>query len=229
MHCLFNLQDCFLARRNWESVLLEGEEIPLPVVPGLAGVATAYLTILAKVPGILKYAWVMKEAMKQGMPIDMTKVPLLVRHAAKLRGELAAWFVTFCNLVAAPVEVPSKDPGSIFETVFEFNDTWEGSLYLGYWATMGILQECLNVCGYPVDYTETNKEFARNIFRSLETVGAGMMGPYRVGYAVRIAYEFADTRTQVWALGVLARFQQSYAAVSPDTYEKPGQNTYHEH
>ncbi len=57
---------------------------------------------------------------------------------------------------------------------------------------MGILQECLNVCGYHVNYTESNKELAGNIFRSVEVVGAGFMGPYRVGYAVRIAYEFAD-------------------------------------
>ncbi|KAH8880719.1 C6 zinc finger domain protein [Thozetella sp. PMI_491] len=226
MDCLFNLKDCFLARPSWQRVLLGNEGHHMPIVPELTQLVDLYFVSLAKVPSILKYAWVMRDAMRHGLPVDTSRVPALIQQAVKLRDDLLVWYQLFSSMAPGPVDIPSKDPGTIFEHVLEYQSPWHGSLYMGYWATLSIVQGCLTICGFPVDYAENNKELARNILRSVETVSAGVMGPYRVGYPVRIAYEFAELREQLWLLGVLAKFQKTYAATSPEVYERPGQDAF---
>ncbi len=225
MYDLFTLRDCFLAKKRWHGVMQSDRDFTGPHSE-LERIVEEYLAILVQVPSILKYAYMMREALKHGMPIDTTKVPLLMHGAAKLLGDVRGTFARFSDRVPAPVDVPPEDPGSVFETVLSFENSWHGGLFMSFWATMCILQECLNVCGYPESYKQSNKDLARNIFRSVETVGAGFGGPYRVGYPVRIAYEFADTRTQVWLLAILSTYEKTYAATSPETYERPGQNQY---
>jgi hypothetical protein len=226
MDCLFNLKDCFLARPSWQRVLLGTEGLNMPIVPELAQLIDLYFVNLAKVPSILKYAYVIRDAIRHGLPVDTSRVPALIQQAVRLRDDLLVWYQLFSGMVPAPVDIPSQETETIFEQVLEYQTPWHGSLYMGYWATLSIVQGCLSICGVPGDYAENNKELARNILRSVETVGAGMMGPYRVGYPVRIAYEFAELREQIWVLGVLAEFQKTYAATSPDVYERPGQDAF---
>jgi hypothetical protein len=151
---------------------------------------------------------------------------LLVRRAEKLRSEVAALFEAYTALAPTPAEVPSQDPGSIYETVLSYSNVWHGSFWMSFWATLLILQECLRLGQWPVDYTASNRELARNIYRSLECVGAGLMGPMRVGYPLRIAYDFADVRTQMWIGSLLERFKERYASTAPDGYPKPADNEY---
>ncbi|KAL3964697.1 hypothetical protein ACCO45_001701 [Purpureocillium lilacinum] len=47
------------------------------------------------------------------------------------------------------------------------------------------------------------------------------MGPYRVGFAVRIAYEVASPEHQRWVLTLLDRFNKTYAATDRATYPEP--------
>jgi hypothetical protein len=160
------------------------------------------------------------------MPVEPAQVTLLVRRAEKLRSEVAAIFGRYTALEPAPTEVPSQDPGSIYETVLSYSNVWRGSFWMSCWATLLILQECLVQCEWPVDYTASNKELARNIYRSIECVGKGLLGPFRVGYPLRIAYEFADLRTQLWIASMVARFEKHYASTSVKGYPKPGANEY---
>jgi hypothetical protein len=125
--------------------------------------------------------------------------------------------------------VPSQDPGSIYDTVLSFSNVWYGSFWMSCWATLLILQECLVQCQWPIDYTASNRELARNIYRSIEYVGAGLLGPLRVGYPLRIAYEFADLRTQLWIGSLLTTFEKRYASTAPNGYPKPGTNEYQFH
>ena len=62
---------------------------------------------------------------------------------------------------------------------------------------------------------ERNEVLLERIWKSVETVGSGYMGPYRVGYAVRVTYEFADARTRGYLFEVLRRSMAHYAASSP--------------
>ena len=228
MYDLFTLRDCFLAKKRWQSVMQPDGDATGPLAE-LERIVEEYFASLVQVPSILKYAYMMREALKHGMPIDTTKVPLLMHGAAKLLGDVRGSYAKFADRVPAPLDVLPEDPGSVFDSVLSFGNAWQGGLFMSFWATMCILQECLNVCGYPENYKQANKDLASKIFRSVEKVGAGFMGPYRVGYPVRIAYEFADTRTQTWLLAILSTYEKTYAATSPETYDRPGQNQYEDY
>jgi hypothetical protein len=232
MNNLFNGQDCFLARRNWQKLLVElssaaSLDVADPVHRQAVCMFDVYMQHLARVPSILRHGYALRQARLYGLGMDMSDAAFHRRRAERLRNDFVAWFDRYHELLAPTGEVPSQDPqGSIFETVLHFPNKWFASITLGYWASMLIIQETLTRTGYHVDYTESNKKLTRNIFRSMESVGSGYMGPYRVGYALRVAYEFADTPTQVWAHTLLARFESHYAATSSMDYPEPGSTEY---
>lgn len=145
---------------------------------------------------------------------------MLRPKAEGLRAALMWWHKSgSTGAFTEPVEVPSKDPTSPYNMVLKHRSPREGSLLMGYWATMLILQECLNQC-----YTEPtmlftdNQELANNILRSLEDVGRGLMGPHRIGYPLVAACDFVDEPTQTWALSMISRYNDTYASLSADAY-----------
>lgn len=229
MHALFSGQDCFLARRPWQKLLADDPVIDDRgdgTLTELYAITDRYWIYLARLPAILHRGYALREAKRHGLPTEPAQITLLVRRAEKLRSQVAALFEGYAALAPAPIEVPSQDPGSIYDTVFSFSNVWHGSFRMSCWATLLILQECLVQCQWPVDYTASNRELAGNIYRSVEFVGAGLLGPLRVGYPLRIAYEFADLRTQLWIGSLLTRFEKHYASTAPNGYPEPGTNEY---
>ncbi|KAF3769887.1 hypothetical protein M406DRAFT_354165 [Cryphonectria parasitica EP155] len=93
-------------------------------------------------------------------------------------------------------------------------------MVLAYWANLLILQECLNQCeaGPERPFEASNRRLATDILRCTEHVGHGVMGPYRVGYGLRIAYDFVDRPTQLWTLMMVDKYNKRYEALSRDVY-----------
>lgn len=240
MNDFFSGQDCFLARRSWQSLLtppplVDHSSTVQPSALNTTGnisptemyaISDHYYLHLARLPGILARGLALREARKHGLAIDAAEVTVLTRRAEKLRSQFAALFARYVALAPGPVEVPSRDPGSIYDTVLSFENPWHGGFFMSFCASLLILQECLAQCRWGPDYRELSQEYARNIYRSVESVGEGLMGPFRVGYSLRVAYEFADVRTQTWIAFVLARYEKHYASTSPGGYPKPAPNEY---
>jgi hypothetical protein len=228
MNCLFSGEDCFLAKKSWQKILSDQDLMDQNgVVSKQTGhVGDLYFANLARLPSIVKKGYILREARRHGMPVDEANIRLLICETVKLHQDMLAWFVKFQGFAPTPIEIPSQDPASLFDTVLSHANVWLGGMYMSYWATLLILQECLNQCRYAVDYSEHNKELALNILRSIESVAVGMMGPFRVGYAIRIAYEFVDLRSQLWLATLLQGFEKTYAATSATDYPLPGENDY---
>jgi hypothetical protein len=229
MHSIFAGQDCFLAQKSWQKLMSEDPVVDDSgdgSVTELYAIADRYWISLARLPAILHRGYALREARRHGLPIESAQITLLVRRAEKLRSEMASLFEAYTALAPAPTEVPSQEPGSIYDTVLSYSNVWHGSFRMSLCATLLILQECLVQCQWPVDYTASNRDLAGTIYRSLECVGAGLMGPMRVGYSLRIAYDFADLRTQMWIGSLLKRFEKLYASTAADGYPKPETNEY---
>ncbi|ROW12312.1 hypothetical protein VMCG_00464 [Cytospora schulzeri] len=236
--CLFYGDDCFLDQPQWQKLSAtlslgaigdeEGNEGTLKpsgaVDLSWSGYHDRYYMLLAKVPPVTRIAYDLREDRKHGIAPDPSQVELLAQQAGRLRSEYHAWYdgAVSSGAITPPVEVLSQDPNSPFITVLKFSNPWIGSVFMGYWATMLILQEALNECqvGQERPHDESNQELARKILQSLEHVGRGIMGPFRVGYALRIAYEFADLPLQMWVESALEGYSQQYAAMSPETYPR---------
>ncbi|KAI1866998.1 hypothetical protein JX265_007574 [Neoarthrinium moseri] len=235
MNALFLGQDCFLAERPWQAVIVHKPKVSSRTIGGSTfardslSIVDRYFQLLAKLPSILRHGYALREARQCGMPIDVTRAILLAQRAEEIHSDFLAWYPTMLAMNPVPIEVPSTDPSSIFPTVLQFTHPWFGSLHMGYWASMLILQETLNVCGYHINYTESNRILMLNILRSIETVSKGFMGAYRCGYSIRIAVEFADDTQKAWIAMWLHRLEKTYAATSMKSFplglEEEGHHT----
>ncbi|KAF4989491.1 hypothetical protein FGRMN_9089 [Fusarium graminum] len=215
----------FLSRPAWKQVMLDGGRRLIYAADAPAShirVGDGFLSNLAQLSPVLHSGYLLREALKAGISIEPDKVSALSHMAAVNHARWTQWYDDFDTLeFPRPIEVTPADPvDSLFETLLEFQLPAVGSLLMGYWASMLILEETLVQCGTPRAESDT-RYFVEQILRSLESVGRGTMGPYRVGYAVRIVYEFATAEEQRWIGRMLDKFSQGYAAVDKKTYPKP--------
>lgn len=245
MQSLFSGNDCFLTQPKWQSLSsrlsgaavddeeVEGAQVALEIThvptPPWVKHQDEYFVLLAKIPLVLSWGYSIREERRHGITPDPGRVKLLAGQAGSLRSDFRAWHERAISggAVKQPVETPSTGSASPFSTVLEFANPWVGSVETSYWATMLILQEALNQChdgGQEGPYDEGNQELAKNILRATESVGRGIMGPYRIAYALRIAYDFVDLPLKMWVLSAAGRYSQQYAAVSTETYPRPNAN-----
>lgn len=217
----------FLSRPAWRHVTSDGGRrlIYAPDAPiEHIRVGDGFLANLAQLTPILHGAYLLREANKAGMFVEPDKISALAHLATVEHARFARWFDDFDVLeFPRPVEVLPTDPAnSLFGTVLEHKSAAAGSLLLGYWASMLILEETLVECGTPRANSEISiRYFVERILRSVESVGRGTMGPYRIGFAIRIVYEFATGQEQRWIASMLDKFSQGYAAIDKKTYPKP--------
>ncbi|CAK7230189.1 hypothetical protein SCUCBS95973_007488 [Sporothrix curviconia] len=75
-------------------------------------------------------------------------------------------------------------------------------------------------------YDASNRHLCRIIFRSFETLGSGLMGQYRIGFSMRVSYEFADMPTQLWIRALLNRSVKTFASSRAGSYPPPKPNEF---
>ncbi|UNI14115.1 hypothetical protein JDV02_000783 [Purpureocillium takamizusanense] len=220
---------CFLSLPEWKPMIKDGGRHlihPAEQPDRVIHIVDGFFECLAELPAILAPAYVLRESRTMGTVHEPgpEKVAALAQRALRCRELFTQWYGDFKTLNVMPEEVPTQDPTSPFALVFQYRDSWVGSMHMGYWASMLIVQEALVQFRYLELDSEARAqrhELTGNILRSLETVGSGTMGPYRVGFAVRIAYEVASPQHQRWVLGLLDRFKKTYAATDRATYPEP--------
>ncbi|PSR90412.1 hypothetical protein BD289DRAFT_217402 [Coniella lustricola] len=232
---IFAGHDCFLDRPKWrrisEQLTLNWGDNPASVTHPKKDIVQwamlphqdPFYVLHAKMPRVIRIGYSVRREMKRGIEPNAEQVDELRSKAAQLRTSLLAWFTRAKQMdaFADPVESPSSDPTSPFATVLDFRDQWEGSIVLAYWADLLILQECLNQCAEPgasKPFEKANRQLANDILRAMVQVGAGFMGPYRVGYPLRVAIDFVDEHTQHWTLTMVDKYSEHYAAMSSKVY-----------
>lgn len=228
MQYLFTLQDCFLAKKKWQDVMSNcaGDEATTAVERDRMAMLDQYFVLLAKIPSVLRCGYVIRETRKHGMPIDASQVAFIRQHGTRLREEFLIWYERYVSTIGMPREAPSEDPSSPYETVLLFENNWFGSVTIGYWTCMLIVHACLDQAAEHELYAEGKRQYARNIYRSLENVSKGLMGPYRVGFGMRISYDFADLLTQHWILSMVDQMEKRYASTRSEVYPPPSPNEY---
>ncbi|KAL8370320.1 hypothetical protein RB595_000619 [Gaeumannomyces hyphopodioides] len=230
MNAMFSFQDCFLAQKPWQRVLqhlgtdLEIQTTPPEFVPGI----NAYFRNLAKIPSFVRRLLTMRIAKEHGIPHSPAQVAALRRDAEEQLLEERAWEASVRDtLLPEAREVPSRDPTSPFITVLRYENQWAGSMQMNHWATRLILQVTINECGgHAEDFRPLNRVLTDRIFRSVELVGQGLMGPLRCSYPLRIAYELSTPEIRPWIQRVVSGFETRYAATSIKDYPEEMQERF---
>jgi len=230
MGSLFSLEDCFLAKKKWQRVLTGITREKMAGVPESVRDVVAYLdlymALLARLPTVLKHGYPIMIAAKHDMPIDNAAASSLKKFAGALRHDLLSWHKYAESFLGGPKEVPSQDPISPYETVFDFDNLWYGAVFMGYWTSMLVVTSFISLVEPHPEWEEDNRARARNIFRSFENVSKGIMGPYRVGFSMRISYDVADVRTQHWMRQLLDRMSGLYGAAGSAGYPPVAPNDF---
>jgi hypothetical protein len=182
-----------------------------------------FFVLYAKMPRVTQMGYHIRRDRQRGVEPRPEQINELRSRAEHLRSAFITWFTRArdTGALSDPVEVPSTDATSPFATALDFRDPWDGSLILAYWSNLLILQECINDCcdaGTSKPFEATNLQLAKDILRGIVQIGAGFMGPYRVGYPLRVAIDFVDEDTQTWALKMVDRYNEHYAAMSSKVY-----------
>lgn len=235
LKAFFSGHGCFLDRPNWKrlSARLTSDALtsPVPSTPEPVGFVSprwaeyhdSYFLLLAEMPSVLRVGYNVRKDRKRGVAPDPGQMEELMPRAERLRAAFLAWHAEAraTGAISDPVELAPSDPASApFDTVLRFRTPWEGAAVMGYWANILILQECINQCqrGAHVPFGQSNRRLATDILRAIEHVGQGLMGPYRVGHPLRVAYDFVDRPVQIWALRMVEKYNKQYAAMSSEVY-----------
>ncbi|OAA73914.1 C6 zinc finger domain protein [Cordyceps fumosorosea ARSEF 2679] len=214
--------ECFLTRPEWRTVmrdrgrhLLQAPDFNDEAIEAV----DEFNDRLAEIPAVVKVGYPVMEAAKQGLPIDPAAAATTLRLAAACHARMSSFWSSYGHLFPAPAEAPSRDPRSPYPVVLWYERRWAATLQMSHHATMCLLQEFLQRLGRPPETFATSQEaYTRVILRSVEDISQGPLGPYRIGYALRIAYELADAEAQAWIRGCLDRFKSTYAATDKQTY-----------
>lgn len=177
-----------------------------------------YNVQLTYVPEVVRLGYPAIVAARSGAPPDPVYIGAVRPLAARCHAHMKAWHEKYKHVFPAVEEVPSNDPDARYPTVIKYPVGWAGAMQISYWATMVLLQGMLAVVQHEHSYEEEQQAYVRGILRSVEHLGQGPLGAYRVGYAVRIAYEAASADAQAWIRTQLDRLSKTYAAVDKATY-----------
>ncbi|RKU40057.1 hypothetical protein DL546_000116 [Coniochaeta pulveracea] len=222
MNSIFSGVPCFLAGKPWQTLLqanITDTKHPDAAIAALHTIHDQYLLLLTHLPDIIHRGYSLRALKHQSLPITPSQVSILVQRGTRLHSQITALFTRFNTLSPPPLEIPSLRPDPIYHTILWYNNPWHGALRMSFWATLLALQESLVQCNHnAVEYSQGNTQLAGDILRSVECVGTGVMGGYRVGYPVRIAWEVVDERTRGWIKGALERMEGTYAAAGYGTY-----------
>lgn len=220
-------QPCFLSRPEWQTVMRDNRRRlihPADMADDAIDAVDEYNCRLAHVPEVIRLGYPALQAAQKGEMPDPACVAAARPVAMRCHSLMREWHSTYGHVLTPGDEVLSEDPDSLYVTVLSYPVAWVGALQISYWATMLLLQGMLQALGSDEDFASQQVEFVNGILRSLEHLGQGPLGPYRVGFAVRIAYEVASAEAQAWIRKMLDKFTKTYAAVDKATYPEPRQH-----
>lgn len=224
-NCFWSGKDCFLANPSWESVFKYGGNthgLP-PAEAQRRALINDYLIILARLPEIMRRVYPLFMSRSQGLllPAYSNSLRSLGDEIDSMYRSLLVWSERLYADMPPPTEIPTSDESSPWPTVLAYENVWFGALYMGFWTVRLILQLGLELTKDKDATFEDSQVLVANILRSCETVGQGIMGPYRIGFGIRCAYDIADAPTRKWIKTKLAAFQETSASLDASTFVSP--------
>ncbi|KAJ5550759.1 hypothetical protein N7461_005457 [Penicillium sp. DV-2018c] len=216
MHALFSGEECFLASDQWHDIMRKQVNEGLPErlhhsIEELFAYMTHAPDLVHKLYGLRSPGITPAE--------QSQRIPEVVTQALEMQTKLATWYEQFSHIVPPPTETISSTGDELHPIVLTYTDVNSATIYCGYYAYMVIIHEALRSCGYPGEHDAMVVYFRDRICKSVEYNTRGLLGPYRMGFPLRVVFEVADPVTRAWLLDRLEHLSKTYAAVRPENYK----------
>ncbi|KAL4876624.1 hypothetical protein BJY04DRAFT_231518 [Aspergillus karnatakaensis] len=215
MYSLFGGDECLLASEEWHAVMKQQHNGGLSTA--LNDLVEEFFTYFSHSPSLVHRLYSIKEADLTD-PAILVKISILLKDALDLQTKLISWHDRFTQEAQLPYEVLSSTPDTIYPTVLWYSDVNSATIYCGYYSYMVLIHEILTACGHPGEHKGLAAYFCDQICKSVEFTAQGLLGPYRMGFPLRVAWEVADPVTKKWIEGCLKTFSEFYAVLREDNF-----------
>jgi hypothetical protein len=213
---MFSGEECFLASDKWHEKMRQHFTTDLPAeVHHSIELFFAYLTYA---PSLVHKLYSLRHVEFSSAEALQT-ISEVLSKALEMQTKLVIWYEQYSQVAPPPVETLSSIGDEQYPIILNYTDVNCATIYCGYYSYMVIIHEILKTCGYPGDHDAMVVYFRDQICMSVEYNSVGVMGPYRMGFSLRVAFEVADPVTRSWILNRLGQFSKIYAAAGPENYK----------
>ncbi|KAL4803198.1 hypothetical protein BDV18DRAFT_163254 [Aspergillus unguis] len=217
MHSLFGKEECLLASYDWHCVMKQNYNHDLSA--DFDESVEEFFAYFTHSPALVHRLYGLKEA-DFSDTATLTQMSGLLNDALNFLERLVLWYDKYSRTNAIPNDVPSPTEDTFFPTVLWYSDINSATIYCGYYSFMVLIHEILKTCGYPGEHAAMVAYYRDQICKSVEYTAQGLLGPYRIGFPLRVACEVADPATRAWISGRLKQFSEFYAVLR-ENFSKP--------
>lgn len=215
MHSLFGGEECLLASDGWLRVMRGQNNSDLSVdFNDLVEEFFAHFTLC---PGLIHKLYELKEA-DFAEPSTLVEMSDLQNKALDLQEKLLLWYDRFTYTTPVPRDVLSSTADAMYPTVLWYSDINSATIYCSYYSYMVLIHEILRTSGYPGDHGAMVAYFRDQICKSVQYTAQGFLGPYRMGFPLRVSWEVADPAVKEWIAGCTKKFSEFYAVLRAENF-----------
>lgn len=216
MHSMFSGDECFLASDDWHEKMRQ--QFTTDLSAELHCSIESFFAYLTYAPSLAHGLHYLRYVDRTSLEALQT-ISVVLSRALDMQTKLVMWYEQFSRIAPPPVETPSSTRDELFPRILVYTDVNHATIYCSYYSYMAIIHEILKTCGYPGDHAMMVTYYRDQICKSVEYTSVGVMGPYRMGFPLRVAFEAADAATASWIFSRLEQFSKSYAAVQPENFK----------
>lgn len=213
MHSMFSGESCFLASEEWHKMMRE--QYTANMSRELHDIIEEFFAFFTYTPSLVHKLYGLKH-MDVSTPQALQVISSALEEALRLQARTAVWYEKYTKIAPPPTEVPSWRRDPLFPKILIYSDIVYATIWCGYYSCMVIVHESLRTFSYPGPHEAMVIHFRDQICKSVEYCGGGVLGPYRMGFALRVAMEVADPMTKTWLIARLKEFSKIYAASQPE-------------
>lgn len=213
---MFSGEQCFLASEEWHHMMQQQYTADMPI--DIHNSIEQFFAFFTYAPSLVHKFYSLKEA-DLSTPEAQQTISATLPQALDMQGKLADWYEQFSQIAPPPVEIPSSTDDEVFTDILVYEEMIHATIYCAYYAYMAIIHETLRTFGYPGPHESMVAYFGNQICKSVEYSGVGVLGPFRLAFPLRVAYEASGPLTRSWILSRLQSFSKIYAAARPENYE----------
>lgn len=213
---MFSGEECFLVSEEWHHMMQQQYTPDMPI--DLHNSIEQFFAFFTYAPSLVHKFYSLKEVDLSTSEAQQT-ISATLAQALDMQSKLAIWYEQYSQIAPPPVEIPSSTEDELFPAILVYEEMIHATIYCGYFSYMAIIHEVLKTFGYPGPHGSMVVYFCDQICKSVEYSGVGVLGPFRLGFPLRVAYEVSGPLTRSWILTRLEAFSKIYAAVRPEIYK----------
>ena len=213
MTSVFGVKECFLASPPWKAVMMKHYNPSISLERH--ELIEEFVAHFMDLPSILHNAYRLRHVVLKMQPQGWAEVVAVLERVSDKRRRLDDWYQRWVTLVGPPSEKPSHlaPDNLLYPIIYAYPDPSIASTFCSYYTYKIVIHSILNATHVPSGHSAYLSYYVDQICKSVEYNGHGVFGPYRMGYAMTVAFEAGNLQQRKWLNVWIERFSTIYASI----------------